>query len=638
LSRRRSTAVGRNELSSTGFKSTALRLIGLLRPYHRLSGVAVLGVASIVLNVSGPWLLGRATNVIFSGAVGRRFPAGMTKAEVVDRLRQQGEGALVPLINSVDFIPGRGVDFRKLGLTLLAALAVYAGSGLFWILQGRFTTRFVQRTVFRLRRDVEEKLARLPLSYFDRQPRGEVLSRTTNDIDNLAQSLQQTLSQITNSALLLVGVLGMMFWISPLLAVVALVAVPLSMYLTKMIGKRAQRQFAQQWKTTGKMNTQIDEAYTGYALVKVFGRQEESLAAFREQNELLFRSATRAQFISGIIGPVTVLIGNVSYVLVAIIGGLQLASGTLSIGAVQAFIQYSRQFTQPLMAMANLSNLVQSGVASAERVFEFLDAEEECPSAVAPTRPEPIRGRVCFESVSFRYRPDQPLIEDLSLTVEPGRLVAIVGPTGAGKTTLVNLLMRFYDVTAGRITLDGVDIRDIDRDALRSVMGMVLQETWLFGGTIRENIAYGRDEVTSEEILAAAQAAHVDHFIRTLPAGYDTVIDNDDAGVSAGERQLITIARAILADPTILILDEATSSVDTRTELLIQQAMARLSRGRTSFVIAHRLSTIREADLILMIENGAIVEQGTHGELLAANGPYARLYAAQFAQPLVGAE
>jgi ATP-binding cassette subfamily B multidrug efflux pump len=621
----------------SGFRVTALRVIALLRPYRRLSGVGLLGLGSILLNVAAPWLLGHATNLIFAGVVGRRFPAGMSRAEAVEQLRRD-DSALVHLIGSVKFVPGQGIDQHALSLTLLAALAAYVASGVFWMFQGRFTTRVVQRAVFALRRDVQAKLYRLPLSYFDTQPRGDILSRTTNDIDNLAQSMQQTISQITNSFLLLLGVLGMMFWISPSLAVIALVAVPLSMYLTKVVGRRAQIQFAQQWKTTGELNSHVEEAYSGYALIRVFGREQESLAAFRERNGELCRSSARAQFISGLIGPITTIIGNVSYVVVAVVGGFQLASGALSIGAVQAFVQYSRQFTQPLMAVANLSNLVQSGVASAERVFDLLDAPEEEATPATAVRPPSVRGLVRFESVSFRYHADQPLIDDLRLTVQPGRMVAIVGPTGAGKTTLVNLLMRFYDVTDGRITVDGRDIRDLDRDALRAAVGMVLQEAWLFGGTIRDNIAYGRTGATAEEVLAAARAAQADHFIRTLAEGYDTVIADEGTGVSAGERQLITIARAILADPAILVLDEATSSVDTRTELLIQEAMARLSRGRTTFVIAHRLSTIRSADVILMMKDGAIVERGTHDELLAAGGEYATLFAAQFAQPLAIAD
>ncbi|MGW0803348.1 ABC transporter ATP-binding protein [Nonomuraea sp. NPDC002799] len=621
------------------FGRTALRLLGLLRPFRRLWGVAALGFASIVLNVCGPLLLGHATNLIFSGAIGQQFAPEATKADVVERLRQQGESVLVSLIGSVDFRPGQGIDFRALGLTLVAAFTVHVASGMFWILQGRHATGVVQHTVFRLRRDAAGKLGRLPVSYFDRRPRGEVLSRTTNDIDNVAQCMQQTLSQITNSSLLLLGVLAMMFWLSPLLAMVALVAIPLSILMTRVVGKRAQRQFARQWKATGELNAHVEEAYTAHDLVKVYGRERESAAAFAVRNEQLSRSAARAQFISGVIGPATTLIGNLSYVLIAVIGGLRLIAGGLSIGAVQAFVQYSRQFTQPLMGLANLSNLVQSGVASAERVFAFLDAEEEPPSAARPAVVGEVRGRVAFESVSFRYDPDQPLIEDFSLTVEPGATVAIVGPTGAGKTTLVDLLLRFYEVTAGRITVDGVDIRDMDRDDLRSAIGMVPQEAWLFGGTIRENIAYGRPgAVSDEEISAAARVAHVDHLVRTLSQGYDAVIDDEGSGVSGGERQMITIARAIVANPAILVLDEATSSVDTRTELLVQQAMARAGQGRTSFVIAHRLSTIRDADLILMMGHGTIVEQGTHEELLAAKGPYARMYAAQFRQPLVAAD
>jgi ATP-binding cassette subfamily B protein len=609
----------------------------MIRPYRRLGAVAALGTASIALNVTGPLLLGRATDLIFAGMIGRQFPPGMTKAEVADQLREQGDGALVSLINTVDFVPGQGVDFAALSVVLLAAAAVYAASGAFWMAQGRYTTQLVQRTVFQLRQQVEEKLYRLPLSYFDVRPRGEVLSRATNDIDNVASSLQQTVSQITNSSLLLIGVVAMMFWISPLLSVVALVAVPLSMVMTKWIGKRAQANFSRQWKVTGQLSSHVDETYTGHAVVKAFGQEQASVEAFREQNQQLFEASARAQFISGVIGPTTTLIGNVSYVLVAVLGGLMIAAGNLSIGAVQAFVQYSRQFTQPLMALANLSNHVQSGVASAERVWEFLDEEEETagPVTVAPPgRPGRVRGEVRFESISFRYHSDRPLIEDLSLTVVPGGLVAIVGPTGAGKTTLVNLLMRFYDVTGGRITIDGVDSREMHRDYLRSQIGMVPQDAWLFRGTIRDNIAYGRADATDDDVVAAADAVKLDHVIRTLPHGYDSVVDGEGGSLSAGEQQLVTIARAIVAKPAILVLDEATSSVDTRTEFLIQQAMARLSEGRTSFVIAHRLSTIRDADLILMMSDGAIVERGTHAELVAADGAYARMYEAQFAQPV----
>ncbi|MDX6430299.1 MAG: ATP-binding cassette, subfamily multidrug efflux pump, partial [Streptosporangiaceae bacterium] len=459
--------------------------------------------------------------------------------------------------------------------------------------------------------------------------------RVTNDIDNLAQTLQQTLSQMLTSLLMIIGVLTMMFVISPLLAVIALVTVPVSMVVAGQIGKRAKPQFVKQWSTTGRLNGHIEEMYSGHSLVKVFGRQEEAAATFKEHNDTLYVASFRAQFISGLIQPVMMFIGNLNYVLVAVVGALRVASGALSLGDVQAFIQYSRQFSQPLTQVASMANLLQSGVASAERVFALLDAREQDPDPETPARPEQVRGRVEFQGVSFRYAPDTPVIDDLSLTVEPGQTVAIVGPTGAGKTTLVNLLMRFYDVTGGRITLDGVDIASMTREDLRAKTGMVLQDAWLFGGTIADNIAYGATEASHERIIEAARATHVDHFVRTLPDGYDTVLDEEGSNVSAGEKQLITIARAFLAEPAILILDEATSSVDTRTEVLIQRAMNSLREGRTSFVIAHRLSTIRDADLILVMESGQIVEQGTHGELLAANGAYQRLYAAQFSQAMV---
>ncbi len=625
---------------SMDFKGSGTRLLAQMRPERGIMSVALLlGVASVALTVVGPKVLGHATDLIMSGIIGRRLPEGITKAQAVDRLRAHGQGGLADMLGAMPFVPGHGIDFGAVGVVLLWTALIYAGASLFGFVQARIATKVVQRTVFRLREQVEEKLGRLPLSYFDKQQRGEVLSRATNDIDNVQQTLQQTLSQIVNSLLTIVGVLAMMFWISWLLALVALVTVPVSVVVATRIGKRAQPQFVQQWKTTGKLNAHIEEMYTGHSLVKVFGRQKESVELFREQNEALYEAGFRAQFISGIIQPAMMFIGNLNYVLVAVVGGLRVASGALSIGDVQAFIQYSRQFSQPLTQVASMANLVQSGVASAERVFELLDAREQDPDPERPARPAHVRGHVGFESVSFSYAEDKPLIEDLSLAVHPGQTVAIVGPTGAGKTTLVNLLMRFYEVRGGRITLDGVDIAAMSREELRAHIGMVLQDTWLFGGTIAENIAYGAPAGTSmDKIVAAAKATHVDRFVRTLPDGYDTVLDDEGNNVSVGEKQLITIARAFLAEPAILVLDEATSSVDTRTEVLIQHAMAQLRSGRTSFVIAHRLSTIRDADTILVMENGAIVEQGSHDALLAADGAYARLYAAQFAEAVVEAD
>lgn len=622
------------------FKGSSLRLLRQMKPERAVIWVALaLGLLSVALNVVAPKILGHATDLIMAGVVGRQLPGGISRAEAVAHLRAQGENGLADMLGTMPVVPGLGIDFGAVGVVLLWVFLIYLGASFFGFVQARIATRVVQRTVFRMREQVEEKLARLPLRYFDKQPRGEVLSRATNDIDNIAQTLQQTLSQIVASLLTIVGVLAMMFWISPLLALVALVTVPVSVLVATKVGKRAQPQFVQQWKTTGKLNAHIEEMYTGHSLVKVFGRQKESAELFRKQNEALYEAGFKAQFISGIIQPAMMFIGNLNYVLVAVVGGLRVASGALSIGDVQAFIQYSRQFSQPLTQVASMANMVQSGVASAERVFELLDAEEQEPDAARPQRPGHVSGHVVFEDVSFRYEDDKPLIDDLSLAVHPGQTVAIVGPTGAGKTTLVNLLMRFYEVRGGRITLDGVDIQAMTREGLRSHIGMVLQDTWLFGGTIAENIAYGAPEGTSmDKIIEAAKATHVDRFVRTLPDGYDTVIDDEGGNVSVGEKQLITIARAFLAEPAILVLDEATSSVDTRTEVLIQHAMAQLRTGRTSFVIAHRLSTIRDADLILVMESGAIVEQGTHDALLAAGGAYAKLYAAQFAEPLAEAE
>jgi ATP-binding cassette, subfamily B, multidrug efflux pump len=614
------------------FKGSSKRLLGMMTPQRMfLWAIGALGVISVTMSVFGPRILGHATDLIVQGAVGQHLPAGETNAQVVAQLRASGQGAEADFVRVSGAVPGQGIDFTAVGKVLLLALLLYVFASMFMYVQGRFTSIVVQRTVHSMRSQVETKLSRLPLVYFDRQPRGELLSRVTNDIDNIAQTMQQSLSQLLTSLLTIVGVLVMMFWISPLLAVIALVTVPLSVLVAAKVGKRAQPQFIQQWSTTGKLNGHIEEMYTGHSLVKVFGRQEQAAEVFETHNTKLFNVSFRAQFMSGLIQPAMAFIGNVNYVLIAVVGGLRVASGAMSIGDIQAFIQYSRQFSQPINQVASMANLLQSGVASAERVFELLDAPEQSPDPIDPQSPAEIRGAVQFENVSFRYDPERPLIEDLSLSVEPGHTVAIVGPTGAGKTTLVNLVMRFYEVTGGRITLDGVDTARMTRDELRAAMGMVLQDTWLFGGTIADNIAYGANNPSREKIIEAAMATHVDHFVRTLPDGYDTLIDEEGSSLSAGEKQLITIARAFLSEPQILILDEATSSVDTRTEVLIQKAMTSLRHGRTSFVIAHRLSTIRDADVILVMEDGAIVEHGTHDELLRADGAYSRLYQAQFA-------
>jgi len=615
------------------FHGSLRRVLGELRPERvPLIAVVTLTVVSVVAMVLGPKVLGRATDVIFAGVVGRMLPVGVSQAQAVQGLRAQGQNKMADMLAPMKgVVPGQGIDFTALGRVLVLVLALYVGSWLFGYLQGLITTGAVQRTVYRMRQQVETKLGRVPLSYVDQHARGELLSRVTNDIDNLAQTLQQTLSQLINAALTIIGVLIMMFWISPLLAAIALVTLPAAGVVTMVIAKRAQPQFVAQWKRTGTLNAHVEEMYTGHALVKVFGRQRAASDTFHTENEALYEATFKANLISGLIQPAMMFLGNLNYVIIAVVGGLRVASGAISLGDVQAFIQYSRQFTQPIMQVASMMNLLQSGVASAERVFELLDAQEQSPEPVDGPRPEPVRGRVAFEDVAFRYEPETPLIDDLSLVAEPGQTVAIVGPTGAGKTTLVNLLMRFYELDGGRITLDGVDVATMDREVLRSDIGMVLQDTWLFGGTIADNIAYGRQGATREEVLEAARVTHVDRFVRTLPDGYETVIDEEADNVSTGEKQLLTIARAFLADPAILVLDEATSSVDTRTEVLVQHAMAALRHGRTSFVIAHRLSTIRDADVILVMEDGAIVEQGNHADLIAAGGAYAALYASQFA-------
>ncbi len=617
---------------SQNFVSSAKRLLALMRPERLiLVGVVLLAVVSVILGAAGPKILGHATDLVFAGVFSKQIPSDVTQAEAVQDLRDRGQDRIADMLASMDHVtPGHGIDFTAVARVLALVLLLYLASSVLSWMQGYLLTGAVNRTVFSLRATVEDKLNRLPLPYFDNQPRGELLSRVTNDIDNVAQSLQQTLSQLLTSLLTLVAMLAMMFVISPLLALIALITIPVSILVTRIIGKRSQRHFVQQWASTGEVNGIVEETFTGHGLVKVFGRQREAAERFDESNEDLYSASFGAQFVSGIIMPAMMFIGNLNYVVIAVLGGLRVANGTMSLGDVQAFIQYSRQFTQPLTQVASMANLMQSGVASAERVFEVLDAEDERPDT-ADVRPEKNpRGRVAFEDVSFSYSPDKPLIEHLDLCVEPGQTVAIVGPTGAGKTTLVNLIMRFYELDGGRITLDGTDISRLARHDLRDQIGMVLQDTWLFAGTIRDNIAYGKPGATDEEVHAAAEATYVDRFVHSLPDGYDTVLDSEAGNISAGEKQLLTIARAFISEPALLILDEATSSVDTRTELLVQKAMAALRRERTSFVIAHRLSTIRDADLILVMEDGRIVEQGSHAELLAAGGAFAALYAAQF--------
>jgi ATP-binding cassette subfamily B protein len=623
--------IGMPTEKSLNFGPSAKRLLARLRPERaRLVFVIILAVASVTLSVLGPWMMGKATNVIFNGAISAKLPAGITKDQLIAGLKAQGKDQLVSLLQGMDLNPGQGIDFNALQQILWAVIFVYLGAFVFGIIQARILNVSVQKVIFELRRETEAKLHRLPLSYFDTIKRGELLSRVTNDIDNVSQSLQQTLSQVLVSLLTVIGVLVMMFTISPVLAIIALVSIPASLVLTTLIAKRSQKLFVDQWAKTGQLNAHIEESFTGHSLVKVFGRSKASEARFGELNEQLYKSSFGAQFVSGIIMPSMMFIGNLVYVGIAVIGGLFVASGSLSLGAIQSFIQYSRQFNQPLAQLGSMANLMQSGVASAERVFELLDAEEQSPDPESPETSGERTGTLTFENVEFGYTPEATLISNLNLSVKPGQTIAIVGPTGAGKTTMVNLILRFYELNAGRITLDGVDIAKMTRDDLRGRIGMVLQDTWLFKGTIRDNIAYGNPNATEEQIVEAAKATYVDRFVRTLPLGYDTILDDEASNVSAGEKQLLTIARAFLSRPTVLILDEATSSVDTRTEVLVQRAMAALRKDRTSFVIAHRLSTIRDADLILVMEHGDIVEQGTHEELIKLAGPYAALYRSQF--------
>ena len=642
---------GRAEAFWPSFK----RVVGLLGAYRvLLVVVALAAVGTVVLAVAAPRVLGRATNVIFEGVVSTMLPAGTTKAQAVEMLRARGMDDFASMLSAMDVVPGAGIDYTRLGRILTVVLALYVGSAVLNWLQGWLLNRVTVKVLYRLRAQVEDKVHRLPLSYFDAVARGELLSRVTNDVDNVANTLQQSLSSALTSILTVVGVLGMMFSISWRLALVALVIFPLMGVVFGVIGPRSQKAFTNQWARTGKINTRVEESFSGHALVQVYGRTDSVREAFAAENEELFRASLRAQFLSGIMMPVMLVIGNLNYVAIAVVGGAMVASGSLRLGDVQAFIQYSQQLTRPLSQIGGMATAVQSGTASAERIFELLDAEEQRPDDAAPentttaaadiaaaedadqgsqARPnDPVGpGVIEMEHVRFSYSPEVELIGDLSLRVEPGHTVAIVGPTGAGKTTLVNLLMRFYEPDGGRILLDGRDIATMTRHDVRRRTGMVLQDPWLFAGTIRENIRYGRPGATDEEVEAAARACFVDHIIKALPQGYDTVLEEDAANISAGERQLLTIARAFVANPAVLILDEATSSVDTRTELLVQQAMNALREGRTSFIIAHRLSTIRDADTILVMEHGDIVEQGNHDELITADGAYARLHATQYA-------
>jgi len=639
--------------STKDFKGSLRRLAGYLRPEAtKLVFVFLLTALSVAGMVAGPRILGSATNVLFEGVIGtamaERLPEGATSEEAVamlragvEQLRAAGQDSeadqaeqLADMLSGMDVTVGEGVDFGMVARLLLILAGVYLLASAFSWGQAYIMAGVTQRTIYNMRKQVDEKLARLPLTYFDQNSRGDTLSRVTNDIDNIAQTLQQQAAQILNSVLTIVGVLGMMLWVSPLLSAISLLVIPASLVVTVLIARRSRTQFAAQWERTGSLNGHVEEMFTGHGIVKVFGRQAEAIEVFDRENEGLYDASFRAQFISSTIHPSLHFLNNLNYVGVAIIGGLRVANGQLSLGDVQAFIQYSRQFNQPIVQTASAANVLQSAVASAERVFELLDAPEEVAETTAPVRLPDVRGHVEFRDVTFSYTEDTRLIEGLSLEALPGQTVAIVGPTGAGKTTLVNLLMRFYELQDGVILIDGVDTRDMTRDDLRTAFGMVLQDTWLFKGTIRENLAYGRDEVDEVELMRAADAAHVDHFVRTLPDGYETELNDDSSNISQGQRQLLTIARAFVADPPILILDEATSSVDTRTEALIQEAMERLMKGRTSFVIAHRLSTIRDADLILVMNEGAIVEQGTHDGLMAAGGFYADLYNSQFAEEL----
>ncbi|MDI9607763.1 MAG: ABC transporter ATP-binding protein [Atribacterota bacterium] len=636
--RRRGGGGGRRAMpveKAKDFKGTLKRLIAYLKPQAvPLLMVIIFTTLSVIFTIFAPRIMGEATNELFEGVMSKYLPADMTKEQAIAELKAKGQDQLAEMLSAMDVTPGKGVDFNALLRILLILLTVYLLAAFFQWLQQYTMAGVAQNTVYRLRRDIDTKLARLPLKYYDNHPHGDILSRVTNDVDNIAHTLQQSITQVIHAVVTVIGVLIMMFSISPLLSWISLAIIPLSLLVTMFVVRRSQKYFIAQWDSTGALNGHIEEAFTGHNIIEAFNQQDKTIERFDEENERVYEASFKAQFISGIIRPAINFLNNVNYVVICVVGGIRVATGLITLGGVQAFIQYSRRFTQPVIQVASITNVLQSTVASAERVFELLDEEEEIPDTENPVVLENVKGHVRFEHVYFSYHPDTPLIEDLNLDAQPGQTVAIVGPTGAGKTTLVNLLMRFYEIDSGRITIDGVDIRDMRRDDLRKIFGMVLQDTWLFNGTIRDNIAYGKEGATDEEIVAAAQAAYVDHFIRTLPQGYDTVLTEDASNISQGQKQLLTIARAFLADPKILILDEATSSVDTRTEMLIQKAMAELRQGRTSFVIAHRLSTIRDADTILVMNQGRIVEQGNHEELMATRGFYYDLYMSQFLSPV----
>ncbi|MDD3600536.1 MAG: ABC transporter ATP-binding protein [Defluviitoga tunisiensis] len=613
------------------FMGSLKRLLGYLKPQLiPLIIVIVFAVVSTIFMIIAPKMLGKATNVLFEGIIGKMMPPNMTKDQAIEFLKFSGRDQIAQMLGPMNIVPGQGVNFSRLATILLTLLGVYALSAFFNWLQQYLMAGVAQKTVYNLRKEVDEKLARLPLKFYDSHPHGDLLSRVTNDIDNIGHTLQQTLVQLITAVVTVIGVLIMMLTISPLLTLITLTVIPLALLVTMFVIKHSQKQFEIQWDSTGELNGHVEESYTGFNVIKAFNKHWDMQKEFDEENERLREATFKAQFVSSLIRPFIGLINNLNYVIVSVVGGLRVANGVMTLGDIQAFIQYSRQFTMPIVQTSSIINVLQSTVASAERVFELLDEEEEIPDPENPVVLDKVEGHVKFENVYFSYEPQKPLIENLNLEAKPGQSVAIVGPTGAGKTTLVNLLMRFYDVDAGRITLDGVDIRQMRRADLRKNFGMVLQDAWLFRGTIKDNIAYGKEGATDEEIVKAAQAAYVDYFIRTLPKGYDTIIDEDATNLSQGQRQLITIARAFLANPPLLILDEATSSVDTRTEVLIQEAMNNLMEGRTSFVIAHRLSTIRNADIIVVMNHGRVVEQGNHKELMAKKGFYYDLYMSQF--------